>query len=623
VLALTGVSLLAGQGGAPGGTPAPALPAGAPPAAPVADAETVYIAAGGPFSYLAVAVPLPARRLGAVALEQTAALARGARPAAPLQPQAAARDVSEELLGAAPAGLPPAGWNQTGLASAAAVRQGSAPFGADDEEQSRDFTTSLGDTSEQRIAALYATREFAVPAGPRPALLVLRVRYNDGLVVYLNGREVARRNLAPQARPVDLAERPHGPEWETFHIPVQPDLLRDGRNLLAVEVHPSSRRLAPILDLGLGARHKPRLVRGPLVQRVTASSAVILFDTDLPVRAAVEYGATETLGQRALSAGGALAVHHTVELRGLPPHAAVHYRLRVAEQPGPVARFHTAPAGDEVVRFAVYGDSRGGHDAHAALLGAMLGEAPDFALATGDLVMRGSDEADWQRFFAVASEFLARIPLYPVAGNHDLGRSGDEQRRLNEIFALWPPPAGNPEWAHWYSFAVAGLHFVMLDSNAYDEPAQLAWLRADLQAARQRGARAIFALAHDGPYSRGVHGGNLHAAEHYVPVLVEHGVTLMFSGHDHIYQRGEVGGLRYFVSGGGGAPLYAVRCGIPGRPRCSSRPDDGMQFAASVHHYLAVTVYPTHLQVCPKGLQGEAIESCQQYPLDPRRRPER
>ena len=45
-------------------------------------------------------------------------------------------------------------------------------------------------------------------------------------------------------------------------------------------------------------------------------------------------------------------------------------------------------------------------------------------------------------------------------------------------------------------------------------------------------------------------------------------VSFVFSGHDHLYQRGEVDGLKYVVSGGGGAPLYSVRCGAKGKPRC-------------------------------------------------------
>ena len=34
-----------------------------------------------------------------------------------------------------------------------------------------------------------------------------------------------------------------------------------------------------------------------------------------------------------------------------------------------------------------------------------------------------------------------------------------------------------------------------------------------------------------------------------------HPIEAVFAGHEHFYERGEVDGLRYFVIGGGGAPL--------------------------------------------------------------------
>src|SRR5690606_3948412 len=129
----------------------------------------------------------------------------------------------------------------------------------------------------------------------------------------------------------------------------------------------------------------------------------------------------------------------------------------------------------------------------------------------------------------------------------------------------------------------------------------------------ERGARAIFATAHDGPYSRGPHGGNAHAAEHYVPVLARYGVSLLFTGHDHLYQRGAMNGLPYMVSGGGGAPLYRIRCGVPGKRRCATR--DGMAHVASEYHYIAVTVYPGHVEACPRRPDNTPLEPCISYPL--------
>jgi 3',5'-cyclic AMP phosphodiesterase CpdA len=350
-----------------------------------------------------------------------------------------------------------------------------------------------------------------------------------------------------------------------------------------------------------------------VLQRVTASSALITFETDLPTRAHVDWGSSSDLGSRTRSAGGALAVRHRVELAGLEPGKPVHYRAVAGGDASAAQVFHPAPAAGQPIRFVVYGDMRGGHRVHAKILESIAAEAPDFVLVTGDLVARGSDAGDWQRFFKIAGPLLARFPFYPVAGNHDVGRSGSELLRMNELFALWPAPPSRPSWGHWYSFEVGGVHIVMLDSNAYRHAEQLEWLERDLAAARKRGVRAIFATTHDGPYSRGIHRGNRYAADKYAPVLARHGVAMVFSGHDHLYQRGEVDGLRYVVSGGGGAPLYPVRCGIKGKRRC--RVDDGMQHAESAHHYVAVSVFAGHAQLCPRRPDRQPLEPCVKIPL--------
>lgn len=554
------------------------------------DGERVYVAAGAELRYATSAAPLPTRTLGAAAL---AALER------------VRGDRDAEVPAIVGEGAAPEGWPASLPGDAAT---GEAPLaGVPAGWRSCRCGTAIGREADERVAALYTTADFEV-AGELDELRVLRLRaeFEDGLIAWINGREVARRNLDRGAGPMDTAERPHGPEWETFYIPVTDGLLRRGTNTLSVEVRPSGHRLSPSLDLELRAEPgAARIVRGPMIQKVGTDSAVVVFDTDVPARARVHYGATDELGLTADSAGGGLAVHHVVPLPDLAP-GAVHYQVVTGGDASATHRFHTAPAAGEVIRFVAYGDVRGGHRVHARLVEEILDEGPDFVVVTGDLVLRGSDEADWQTFFSVTAELLARVPYYPAAGNHDLGRSGDEQRRMNEIFELWPGPADRPEWGHWYSFDVGGVHFVMLDSNAYEHDEQLEWLERDLAAAKD--ARAIFAVVHDGPYSRGIHRGNRYAAEHYAPVLAEHDVTMLFAGHDHIYQRGEVDGLRYMVSGGGGAPLYPIRCGVKGRPAC--KVDDGMQHVAREHHYIMVTVYPEHAELCPKRKDGSPLERC-------------
>jgi predicted MPP superfamily phosphohydrolase len=570
--------------------------------------DVVYVAPGAELDWVALRVPLAHQQLGAIAAGEVD------RAQAAAEGRAAAAQAS--VFGAADG--PGEGWAGKRLAGAA---RGRAPLVARDTDgRCTTCGSEIGDKRAGRIAAVFAQATFTAGdeiAGVR--VLELRVRYSDGLVAWLNGRELARRAIARDAATTAPVDRPSGPEWETIYLPAR-GLLKKGENRLAFEVRPWRQERAPVLDVALAGRGGARIVRGPLVQWTGPTAAAIAFDTDLPSRAAVEYAAGGGSGDKmtvARSAAGALAVHHRVELRDLPAASPVRYRVVAGGDVSPELSFRTAPAAGEPVRFAVYGDMRGGHRTHARIVEAILDEAPDFVIVTGDLVLRGTDEGGWQKFFEVTSTLMSRVPYFPAVGNHDVGRSGDEERRMNEIFSM-AAGAERPEWGHWYSFDVAGIHIVMLDSNAYDHEAQLAWLDADLTAARKAGARAIFAATHDGPYSRSNHGGNPVARERYAPLLARHGVLLLFAGHDHIYQRGEIGGLRYIVTGGGGASLYPIRCGTRGRPRCAG--DDGAALARSEHHYVAVTVQRDYAMVCPKRPDRTPLETCIRYKLPRLRR---
>jgi hypothetical protein len=89
----------------------------------------------------------------------------------------------------------------------------------------------------------------------------------------------------------------------------------------------------------------------------------------------------------------------------------------------------------------------------------------------------------------------------------------------------------------------------------------------------------------------------------------------VIAGHDHLYQRGEAGGIRYVVSGGGGAPLYKPTCGVARRPKC---PEDGMKKLAVEHHYIVLTLDKESLELCPRRPDGTLLEKCTRYRLNRR-----
>lgn len=456
-----------------------------------------------------------------------------------------------------------------------------------------------------RVAAMFAVTTFVLGTEHRGLRVIeIRLRYRDGCAVWLNGIEVARRSLDGDS--VALAQRPHGPEWETFYVPVAPGLLRLGDNVLAVEVHPSGRSTAPQLAADVIGRRELGVLRGPIVSELGATRATITIETDGNIDAALEWGTGQVLDRRLTSAPGRL---HRFTIEGLAPRTRINYRVHAGASQTERLAFQTAPLAGDVVRIGVYGDVRGGHDTHRRLVEQMLGEGLDLVAVTGDMVMRGTDDGDWQRFFAVARELLAQVRYLPAIGNHDLGW----RRADPSVFALPAGPAGRPDHVYWYSVDLADVHLVFLDSNAYEAHEQEQWLEADLAAARRKRVRAIIALTHDGPYSRGIHRGNQLARERYVPILAKYQVDLVIAGHDHLYQRGEAGGIRYVVSGGGGAGLYQPTCGVARKPKC---PEDGMQKLASEHHYIVLTLDKESLELCPRRTDGTLLEKCMRYRLN-------
>ena len=179
----------------------------------------------------------------------------------------------------------------------------------------------------------------------------------------------------------------------------------------------------------------------------------------------------------------------------------------------------------------------------------------------------------------------------PAAGNHEYLTPG-----AAGYFAYFGVRAAPP--LGWYSYDLGSWHVVVLNSTPQvyacwppeieegrppdfpspppvpDEPgpaagracagdvAQQAWLAADLAA---NPARCTVAYFHHSRYSSARH-GNHYQMQRIWDILYAHGVDVVVSAHDHVYERfapqdpdarlDETRGIRQFVAGTGGAELY-------------------------------------------------------------------
>jgi predicted phosphodiesterase len=329
-----------------------------------------------------------------------------------------------------------------------------------------------------------------------------------------------------------------------------------------------------LLSGGVASRRSPR---GPYVQGVTGTSATICWVSEGPDAGVVEYGKTRELGCKWTDVR--VGRRHAVALGGLDPGSAYHYRVAsIGEQSA--GRFRTAPFGEDPrFSFAVVGDSGSGGKGQLAVADLLGRRKPDLILHTGDVVYPAGEERHYdRRFFAPYGDIIKEVPVFPVLGNHDV-RKGDGAAFLENFH----PPLGSPGSTNrYYSFDWGDAHFVALDSELYhgDKGAsaerQKAFLRRDLTATNKRWKVAFL---HRSPYGSSRHGGDERVREDLAPIFAEHGVDLVFAGHDHVYERTvPIRSVTYVVSGGGGRRLYPA-----GKNQLTAR-------SRSAHHAVLVGV---------------------------------
>lgn len=331
--------------------------------------------------------------------------------------------------------------------------------------------------------------------------------------------------------------------------------------------------------------HAQTLTRGPMLQQPSDTNMLIVFDLSASAAAEVHYGLSD--GSMDMTASSSATGRHKIHLSDLIPGSRYQYQVMIADAPATeIFYFYTAPMPGESFNFAVLGDTRSGHDNHAAMLTDLLAHDFSFLVNSGDLVSDGETMADWVKFFEIERLALAEHPLYPTIGNHD--EENGTAPNYVDLFEL-PTSSGAEEY---YSFDYGNVHFTVLDGHVNVNflglftLAQSTWIEQDLAAAQLNPAiDHIIVMNHMGPYSSKEGRSGMAQMRLMMATFQQYGVDLILSGHDHYYERGFSGnGIPYMISGGGGASLYT-----PDTDNSWLYPHR-IDFRQEIHHWLMVEV---------------------------------
>jgi len=164
----------------------------------------------------------------------------------------------------------------------------------------------------------------------------------------------------------------------------------------------------------------------------------------------------------------------------------------------------------------------------------------DFVIMLGDNIYGGHSPDDFKKKFEIPYRTLldAGVKFYASLGNHD----DPNDERLYKPF--------NMDGQRYYTFKKGDVSFFALDST-YLDPKQLSWIEDNLEKSNAKWKVAYF---HHPLYSDGrSHGPDLDLRGRLTPLFRQYGVNVVFSGHEHVYERIKPeDSIYYFILGNSG-----------------------------------------------------------------------
>lgn len=251
-----------------------------------------------------------------------------------------------------------------------------------------------------------------------------------------------------------------------------------------------------------------------------------------------------------------------VRLTGLTQGREYRYKI------GGFEESFRVPQESDVTRFLYLGDvqfqeSMEEYEEWGQMVRRAYREHPelDFAVIGGDLVNSPGELSQWEAFLE-ACDVFAKLPVVTVAGNHEGVHSNYTYQKL---FALPDDVPGGLSGEEFYSLDFGNVRMLMMDSSflteerrqsmgkdawAKEEQRVEAWIRSRTGSCEKPWLAAVI---HHPVY--GMHDEDTVSPQIrrlWAPLLETGGVRIVFSGHQHLYQRTRpIHGVVYLMGNSG------------------------------------------------------------------------
>ena len=484
-----------------------------------------------------------------------------------------------------------------------------------------------------------ATRCLVRPPAQAKADLVLKVNFDDGFVAWIDGKEVARRNVSEVGGRLSATGPREADTWVEIRLGRAAELLGPKGSVFAVQgfnrgLDSSDFTLHATLHAKVGGREWPLVPRGAAWEYLAHAepeegwtTRVLGLDRDqgqTPVAdRRVEYRSGDSASwvpAKVVSRPFGKTMHRVVaaELEKLQADAVTTFRVTSGGKARDY-RFRTPPATERPITFVTGGDvyqSRGPMDRMNRRAGM---EDPLFALIGGDLAY--ANDVSPERWFDYIDSWVAQartpdgrlIPKIVAIGNHEtLGAGyhpndapGPEAASL--FYSLFEFPNG-ANATHAVDFG-SWISFVMLDSgHTRSIAAQKDWLARALEA--RRAVPSLFVAYHRPAWGCGPKDDAMEIRRDWCPLFEQHRVSAVFEYDHHVFCRSHpvrngavdhAAGIPYLGSGAWSVSARKIDAG-----KLSKRP--WVAASGSVNHLYRIETGTDGFTAIAKDIDGKVID---------------
>lgn len=230
---------------------------------------------------------------------------------------------------------------------------------------------------------------------------------------------------------------------------------------------------------------------------------------------------------------------------------------------------------------------------------------PAFVVMSGDLVNKPGDKAQIEEYLRITHKLDQGIPLYSIAGNHDVGNvpTPESLAAYRQVFGR-----------DYYSFRNGAIEGIVLNSSIIQHPEkvmdeearQREWLEGELKKAVAEHVQWIVVFQHIPWFLHNADEQDQYfnipheARIRYLKILKDSGVRYAFAGHFHQNSMGKDDAFEMVTTGPIGRPLGDATSGI----RIVSVSERGL-----CHRYYGLGNLPNQIDV-------KAFAVCARNPLE-------